>query len=277
MTMMRMEIDDRGVTFRSGDRIAGRYVTSDEYKPYLHPLNTPAGHTVSLRSPHDHRHHKGLMYALRIPEVNFWEERSTLPAEVVGRQRHDGYRSTLVSGEEVGFVEKLTWLPAAGGDAIFREVRTIKCRDEGLQTGYAWTWATEIETIRDVELTMSQWSAKTDDGRLVNYHGLGLRFRRDFGCTRGNRLALDGTAAPFGAGMGATPKEAEFIGSIDDTWPVQQAGVRMWQEGRNGLFVMETPFAFMGVGPSNLGAVCLSAGDRITERYEVTVFDVEPA
>lgn len=271
---MRLETDSTAVAFWSGDRLAGRYVIADDYKPHLHPLNTPAGHTVSLLSPHDHKHHKGLMYALRVPEVNFWEERSTLLGEAPGRQRHDRFQAVTDSGDDVGFEEELTWLPFEGGEAIFREVRALSCRVLAGDQGFAWTWTTEIEAARDVELTMSQWSARTDDGRLVNYHGLGLRFRRDFGCTGGNRLLIDGVERLFAAGMGTTPAEVEFRGSIDGAWPVQQAGVRIRQRQRHGLFVMDTPFAFMGIGPSNLGPVRLHAGECLSEQYDVTVFDV---
>lgn len=274
--MMDLEITDVAVVFRSGERVAGRYVYSDEYKPYLHPLKTPAGHTLSLASPHDHKHHKGLMYALSVPGVNFWEERSTLPGEVPGRQRHDRFRSIRETGDDIGFDEDLTWLPIDGGAPIFRETRTIGCRDDGQIAGFVWTWATTIEALRDVELTMSQWSARTTDGRLVNYHGLGIRFRREFGCTGGNRLLVDDRELPFADGTGMTPRDVEFQGSIDETWPVQRASVRIRQHQANGLFVMQTPFAFMGVGPSNLGPVRLQAGDRLVEQYEVTVRDLDP-
>lgn len=272
--MMRLEIDDQAAAFHAGDRLAGRYVIADEYKPYLHPLRTPAGHTVSLLSPHDHKHHKGLMYALRTPEVNFWEERSTVPGEVPGRQRHERFRVICESGEEVGFEEELAWLPFAGGDPIFREVRSVSCREETLASAYAWTWATDIEARCDVELRMSQWSAQIPDGRLVNYHGLGIRFRRDFGCTGGNALLIDGTTTPFAEGMGSVPRMVEFRGSLDGTWPIQHAAVRIRQEQDHGLFVMETPFAFMGLGPSNLGSVHLRAGDHLVERYTITVLDL---
>ena len=47
--------------------LPGLYVLDDPFKPYIHPLKTPAGHTVSLAMPHDHPHHKGSMYALRTP------------------------------------------------------------------------------------------------------------------------------------------------------------------------------------------------------------------
>lgn len=273
---MRLEIDDTGVTFWVGERIAGRYRYTDAFKPHLDQLATPAGHVLSLVSPHDHPHHKGLMYALRLPEVNFWEERVTLPGEVPGRQRHDDFSGATRTGEQVGFSEELTWLPHAGGEPVFLETRSLHCRALLGGQGYAWSWASEITAMRDLELTMSQWSAPAEDGRLVNYHGLGLRLRRDFSCTGGNAVRLDRHAASFAEAMGATPAECEFLGSIDGTWPIQRAGVRIRQEQENALFVLESPFAFLAMGPSNLAPRQMTRGERLLESYEITVFDLPP-
>lgn len=274
MPTMRIEIDHDSAWFRDGERLVGRYRFADEFKPYMDELSTPAGHVLSLVSPHDHKHHKGLMYALRVPEVNFWEERSTLPGELVGRERHDRFTSVVDEGEEVGFAEELTWLQHGGGDPLFREVRSISCRSDSDDGATTWHWSTEITPLRDVELSMSQWSAPAARGALVNYHGLGLRLRRDFGCTGGNAVLLDGVVVSFLDAMGATPVECAFHGSLDGTWPVQRAGVRMRQRQRNGLFVLESPFAFLSMGPSNLGPHRLSARETLTESYEVDVFDL---
>ncbi|MBX3069255.1 MAG: PmoA family protein [Thermomicrobiales bacterium] len=271
---MNLELDTSAATFRLGDRVAGRYNYTDEFKPYLHPLTTPAGHVVSLASPHDHKHHKGLMYALSVPNVNFWEERPTKPGEVPGRQVHEQFTSVTDAAETVGFEQTLRWLPSDGGDPIFQETRSISCRHEPASNGFAWIWSAELSALQDTELTMSKWSALQADGRLVNYHGLGIRFRREFGCTGGNRLLLDGQETPIAEGSGTTYRIAEFEGSIDGTWPVQKAAVRLSQSMGNALFVMDKPFAFMGIGPSNLGPVSLKTGETLTERYEVLVFDV---
>ncbi|MCO5223013.1 MAG: PmoA family protein [Thermomicrobiales bacterium] len=274
---MHLDIDDTAVTFRFDGQIAGRYVYADDFKPYLHPLNTPAGHTVSLASPHDHKHHKGLMYALTVPGVNFWEERPTAPHELVGRQRHENFGTLLESGDEIGFDEEITWLPVDGGEPVFRETRTVTCRIDAAERGFLWTWNSELSVLHETELTTSVYSVRQTDGRLVNYHGLGIRFRREFGCTGGNLLLINGHETPIGEGSGSTPASAEFQGSIDGIWPVVRAAVRISQEMPNGLFVMDKPFAFMGCGPSNLGPVPLHAGTSLSERYTIQVFDVGPA
>jgi hypothetical protein len=76
--------------------------------------------------------------------------------------------------------------------------------------------------------------------------------------------------------MGARPKEVTFIGSLDETWPVERAGVTFQQAtGQdNTLYIMEDYIPFMGLGPTNRAPMKLAAGQTIKEAYAVTVFDV---
>lgn len=270
---MELLVDPDHVDFMDEGRLAGRYVHGDEYKPYMHPLNTPAGHTISLLSPHDHKHHKGLMYALRASDVNFWEERATVPDEAVGRQRHDGFVHLVEHGDSVSFTERLTWLGDDGCRESFREERAISCHLNRDRNGYVWRWFARLEALRDLELVMSQWTLRKPDGSRVNYHGLGLRLRRDFGCTGGNKLYVDGEATAFDDALGMTPGEVSFQGSLDSIWPVQMAAVTFAQEQENALFVVDSPFAFMGLGPTNLAPVKLDRSGVLFEVYTITVLD----
>ena len=95
---MHLTVTDRSVDFHHGAVLAGRYAYRDPFKPHVHPLNTPMGYTVSLRSPHDHPHHKALMYALRASDVNFWEEYATTDQEKVGQQEHETFLRVVDEG-----------------------------------------------------------------------------------------------------------------------------------------------------------------------------------
>jgi hypothetical protein len=273
-----VQLRDTGnaLEFFEHEKLAGTYVYQDPFKPYLHPLNTPSGWTVSLRSPHDHKHHKGLMYALRTSDVNFWEEVATVPGEAVGVQEHQSFLSLVEVGDEVGFVEKLLWRSKADDATLFEEQRELTCRLDLERPAYEWTWKTTLTVAQDMELIMSQWSYISPEGNHVNYHGLGLRFRREFGCTGGNLLIVDGKELDFQRGMGLTPQEVTFAGSIDGTWPVARSAVAISQSQSGGLFVMEAPFAFVGLGPSNLRPLELEKGQTIAETYKIRVFDYEP-
>jgi hypothetical protein len=281
---MRLEMTAEHVDFvvAADGRLAGRYHYSDPFKPFIHPLNSPLGHGVTVARPHDHRHHKGLMYALRTPDLNFWEEVSTLPGEAVGRERHVAFSEVRVTGGEVGFTETLAWEPAAGGDAVFHETRRVSCRYSG--AAFVWIWETSLQVRRDTRLVQSQWSRLSPDGRKINYHGLGVRLCREFGGgTRNNALQIDDgpvqwnrNSKPFdfATAMGLTPARVAFIGHVDGTWPVPRVAVTLAQAQKNGLFILEEPFAFMALGPSNLAERTLAAGTVLRERYTVTIEDL---
>ncbi|MGH2550133.1 MAG: PmoA family protein [Thermomicrobiales bacterium] len=52
-------------------------------QPCFHPVNTPAGHTISLLSPWDHVHHAGLWFAWKLIDgLNAWEGPGHPPYEV---------------------------------------------------------------------------------------------------------------------------------------------------------------------------------------------------
>ena len=274
---LKLQISEDAVEFHSGVLLAGRYNLSHSLKPFLHPVNTPGGHTISLAGPHDHRHHKGLMYALRTQDVNFWEEVSTTNGEAVGRQRHVDFRDVVRDGAEVGFTETLIWEALGGGEPIFSENRELHvCH---LDNAFVWKWVSRITVRRVCRLIKSQWSWTLPDGRRINYHGLGLRLVRSFGCTGGHTLTLDGRETSFSDALGQVARQVTYKGTLDPQWPQwpgPPAAVTFQQEQRNGLFVLESPFAFLSMGPSNLAEVDLSAGEILEEKYRIRVADVPP-
>jgi len=275
--MMTLDFTPGDVRFRLGDSHAGLYRFADEFKPHFHPLRTPRGHCLTSASPHDHKHHKGLMYALRAEDVNFWEESATLPSEVPGVERHLEFSDVVSRGPEVGFSERLHWSAADGSLPTFEEIRRITCRHDPAHRAFVWTWATRLTALRPLHLVQSQWSHGLPDGTKVNYHGLGIRFRRDFGgMTRGHELRVDGAVLRerFQEQMGARPKEVTFVGSLDETWPVERAGVTLRQGQDHTLYVMEDYIPFMGLGPTNRAPMRLPSGGLISESYTVIVFDI---
>jgi hypothetical protein len=269
---MVMRLTEHSMDFVCGEHLAGRYCYTDPFKCYLHPLNTPKGYPISLRSPPDHKHHKGLMFGLRTQQVNFWEEYGTKPGELVGRQHHTGFASTVFAGDQVGFKESISW-KAEDGSLLFLEHRTIHCATEAGR--FTWTWISDLQAQQHLTLTISQWSIPDRHGRLVNYHGLGLRFSRDFAGTGGDELLLDGKPVSIRDALGEQPDEVQFLGSLASTMPVKKAGVSLSAQPRTGLFVMREPFAFVSLGPTVLGGYDLRAGQYIRNAYLIKVFDLE--
>lgn len=270
---MDLVVTDRAVEFVDGGLRPGLYMYTDPFKPYLHPLRTPEGHTVSLAMPHDHPHHKGLMYALRMPGVNFWEERSTLPGEIVGRQVHERFEHLVESGEQVGFGEVLRW-ETETGETLLRERREVAVRRGEDGKSYRWTWTAELEPLSDVRLIKSQWSIPAATGNPINYHGLGIRLSREFGCTGNNAIVLDGDVASFDSALGLQPQRATFQGAIDGYPVAPRTSVTFQQTGHYGLFVLDKPFAFMSLGPSNLAELALQPNEILREAFVIEISDL---
>jgi hypothetical protein len=251
----------------------GRYAAADSHKPHLHPLYAPSGRVISASITHDHKHHKGLMYALRLPELNFWEEYETLPGERVGRQRPTALTISSAVGKTVAFEQELVWEAEASADHVFTEHRSISCR--ATADRFVWSWHTKLVAQRDLELIMSQWSAVKEDGRRINYHGLGLRFPRSFGGMRtSSRVEVDDHPTEYADAMGAEASTVTVMGAFDGVWPPPQSGVRMRQFQPGTPFVVRDPFAYLSMGPSNAEPKEMAAGDVIDETYEIEIFDL---
>ena len=60
------------VDLGEGDAAHGKSAKTTP-KPSIHPL-TLSGHPITLSSPHDHVHHRGVMFAMKVDGVNYWEE-----------------------------------------------------------------------------------------------------------------------------------------------------------------------------------------------------------
>ncbi|MEU5640375.1 DUF6807 domain-containing protein [Streptomyces milbemycinicus] len=114
-------------------------------RPYLHPVRTLAGITVTESRPADHPHHLGV--GMAVPDVagrNFWGGRTYVrgqgPTELDnhGSQRHLGW----LLRDPDGFVEELSWV--AGGRQLLLERRTVAVR--ALSHGADGCWALDFTT-----------------------------------------------------------------------------------------------------------------------------------
>lgn len=276
--MMQLEITPSHVDWRFGGQLVGRYHHRDPFKPHVHPLNTPGGHCLSSRSPHDHVHHRALMYGHICDAANFWAERDpSLEDLPVGVQRHVDFQEVVGLGEEAGFTETLQWRRPVDDALIITERRTIRVHRLADQPAYRWHWRSELTAVVDVELRRSGYSIPDAGGNPINYTGLGVRLRRDFaGHTGGCHLLLDNQpldSKTFTDAIGRTPRSATYIGSIDQIWPVPRAFVTFEQAHGHALFALNKPFAFLSFGPANAANLSLQAGRTLDERYRITVGD----
>jgi len=165
---MRAVVDANSVSFDAGVVETAEYRYGDvPFKPYIKELFTPSGLNVLLDAPHDHLHHHGLMFAVAVDGVNFWEE-----TPKAGHQKHVRFADIADSnegiGQSAGFIERLDWNDP-NGQKLLAERRSIavhRLRQDGM-TVLMWESRLAVPTDK---------SSATLSGS--HYFGLGLRFIR---------------------------------------------------------------------------------------------------
>ncbi len=165
---LRIAQDNATVSIFDGDRLVLRYrYAGVPMKPYADQLFSPGGVQVLRDSPHDHKHHHGLMFALAVDGVNFWEERDANS----GKELHKGLcdvKATVHDGaSRAGFVQKLDWVGPDSDKPLLverREIDVLKAKDLGATLV---EWRSVLETPPGKE-------SITLTGHC--YYGLGMRF-----------------------------------------------------------------------------------------------------
>ena len=167
-TGLRIQQDDSTLSILDGNRLVLRYrYAGVPMKPYVDQLLSPAGVQVLRDSPSDHKHHHGLMYALEVDKVNFWEENSRNS----GREKQKSLSELKVVRNDgvarAGFVEQLDWVRPKSDKPLLVERRAI-----------------EVLEASDLGATLVQWRCRLQTppgkGQMVLggnfYFGLGMRF-----------------------------------------------------------------------------------------------------
>jgi hypothetical protein len=129
-------------------------------KPYVKELFTPAGVQVLLDSPPDHVHHRGLMFAVAIDGVNFWEESPT-----AGRQQSQLAQPVPLKQEQrvYGAWDRVQWV-APDGRNVADELRILLIEPHAEFT--LVHWISQLQPSAPATLTGN------------HYFGLGMRFVR---------------------------------------------------------------------------------------------------
>lgn len=267
---MTVRIENGRAVFAEGDAVAGICVLDDPFKPYVCPLNTPDGHNITRAMPADHRHHKGLMYALRCPDLNFWEE-------PVGEPDCGAQRVLAAEASGDGLELDLLWEREGGGMETYRERRVLRCRGVPERRAFLWTWESRREALRDHRLVKSPASRPDEGGRLINYHGLGFRAPRVWAFPKpwALEVEMDGRPARPAEVHGAAAREVLLRGRLDGHWTPPVAAITIRQEQAHTWFLLGAPFAYLSAGPSNLEEVEVAAGSVFQDRYEIEVADCE--
>ena len=165
---LRIARDDATLSIYDGQQPVLRYRFADvPKKPYMDQLFSPAGVEVLRDSPPDHKHHHGLMYALEVDKINFWEEHFPQSGQEKQKSLTDVKPEVRRGVGRAGFVEQLDWLRPDAEEPLLVERRTI-----------------DVLAANDLGATLAQWccrlQAPPDKDKVVLrgnfYFGLGMRF-----------------------------------------------------------------------------------------------------
>ena len=167
-TGLQAVLQGSAISMFDGNRPVFRYRYADvPMKPYADQLFSPAGVQVLRDSPFDHKHHHGLMYAVKVDGVDFWAEFNAQYGKQHGRTLNVTGATRLGDVERAGFVQELNWIGPASPKPLMVERRAI-----------------DVFKAADLGATLVQWCSclQTPPGKdsIVvagdHYFGLGMRF-----------------------------------------------------------------------------------------------------
>jgi hypothetical protein len=149
-----------------------RYVFNPrQAKPYVAEFSAPGGRNILRDAPFDHLHHHGLMYAIKVNGLNFWEEVSGNGVERVIETSATESGGTATLRQVIHWVAPQdAFLADTTPAALLIEHRTLVLTVDAATREAALVWKAEFEVGR-----------KTNEVALTGatYHGLGMRFRQD--------------------------------------------------------------------------------------------------
>jgi hypothetical protein len=241
-------------------------------KPYVRSLATIDGVNILRDSPADHKHHHGLMYAIRVNGINFWEETPGTGVEKPVAVLANTIATDPDGRPQAVFRHRIDWIaegdaPRADPDAValLIEDRTLRLTVDPSSEEVALGWHAEFRPgpgMRQVVLTGS------------NYNGLGMRFQADLDPVARHLIA--GTQPDLaGARQDVTSGDwgAVLFDAPDHPVTVALFGAPGNARGAARFFSMRRPFAYLAATQALDGEpLVYKAGDRFVLDYLVTVY-----
>ena len=262
---VRIVKDNSTVSIFDGDRPVLRYRYNDvPMKPYVDELFTPDGVQVLLDAPSDHKHHHGLMFALFVEGVNFWEE----SADNSGQQKNRQLCVGPGNANGAAIVQKLDWVGPDSEEPLLIERRAIRVFSGNPDaTLIEWRSCLQTPPSRDtIELSGS------------SYNGLGIRFVPSM--NNGGRFFYGNgkPGAVIGGDQCLTPTKWCAYTARANKKPVT---VALFDDPANlsrpaTMFTMSQPFAYLSATIDGWKhPITLTTGRPLELRYGVALWDGE--
>jgi hypothetical protein len=258
-----------------GQKLLVYAFATNQFKPYVKEIYNLRGENVTRDSPPDHLHHHGLMYAVYVNGINFWEERGA-----PGVERHIGMAKQAMGIDADGmpnayFHEIIHWLaptnlspPDTKAAALLIEVRTVTVTVDEKSQEVALRWDSKFEVGSNAgKVTLSG----------PNYDGLGMRLPESF-----NHVAKFQNAAsqPYTGNntQNVIPARWTSVAGQMDGRAVMLVmfGRTDNERGDGNFFTMLDPFAYLSVTQGlDKKPLEYSAGDKFSLSYLLTVYSEE--
>lgn len=265
-----------GVKFRSDGRTMLDYCpTASPLKPYVRELYTPGGVQILRDSPPDHKHHHGLMFALAVDGVNFWEQAATAGSETPRGPSNDFETATapFLDASCTRIRQTLDWTDAQGKKLLVERREIGYVAPQGTAPVTLVLWNSELSPADGLAAVKLSGHA---------YYGLGMRFLKsmDTGGRLFNASKQPGDLVGDTGQRLVTAKWCAYTAKAEGR-PVTAAIFDHPSNPRhpNKMFTMISPPCSFAYLAATLGLwkepLVLKAGAKLKLSYAVAVWDGE--
>lgn len=247
------------------------YDTS-QFKPYVKELYTLDGRNVLLDAPPDHLHHHGLMYAITVNGINFWEESKNpgieFPVSMTGPETSTGATEGVKFTHTIHWVSQTNRAKATNQEsALLIEKRTLKLSVDKKAREVHLDWTGDFTVPNNIDkVTLTG----------TDYHGLGIRFPRAFDKTARH---FNQKNLPYPTAGKRDLIEAQWaaITTEFENKPLTIAVItHSTVKGRSVFFSMTDPFAYLSATQGiNKEPMIYKGGDKFSVRYLIIVSEKE--
>jgi hypothetical protein len=245
---------------------------TNQFKPYVRELYTLSGENVLRDSPPDHLHHHGLMYAIRINGVNFWEERDAPGVEKPVKLLAHSVGRSPTGLPQAKFSHLIYWLASTNRNAANSEAAALLIEQRTLTV-------TVDEKADEVAL---QWDATFEVGQPgkvtlhgTDYNGLGLRLPQSF-----DHVAVfqNSERSPYAGSKTRDNIPARWTSVTGKTAKGEITLALFGQPANRGgntsFFTLLEPFAYLSATQAlDKKPLEYAAGDKFRLSYLLTVYN----
>ena len=254
------------VSFNEGEQTFVEYRFSDnDFKPYVQVLRSPGGINVLRDRPYDHLHHRGLMFAVNMNDIEFWGQGWNMGS--LGQQVYEADSLKLDVKRNV-LTGDVSWNSLEYKKNVMHEHRKIQLLRSKAMKATVLAW----EATFSVPVGQPKVIWKGD-----HYHGLGMRFAKE----------MDGSDRFFFARDAREPENVRGVEFLTRaSWAAyhsmsegQKVTVAMFDAPGNPhypahWFTMYKPFSFLCATINSYREPFeINAGQTTRFRYGIAVFD----